>query len=363
MAGNSIGQLFRVTTFGESHGPALGAIVDGVPPGLALTEADLQIDLDRRKPGTSQFSTQRREDDVVKILSGVFEGRTTGTPIGLLIENTDQKSKDYGNIATTFRPGHADYTYTQKYGFRDYRGGGRSSARETAMRVAAGAIAKKYLLEKFGVRVRGYVEQIGDVKATQLDWDYVNQNPFFCGDREAVVKFEEVITNLRREGTSVGAKLTVVADNVPVGWGEPVFDRLDADIAHAMMSINAVKAVAIGDGFEVVSQKGHEARDEMTPQGFTANHSGGVLGGISSGQPIVVTIALKPTSSITNPGQSIDLAGNPQEVVTKGRHDPCVGVRATPIAEAMLAIVLMDHFLRHRGQNADVVPPLSPIAP
>jgi chorismate synthase len=363
MAGNSIGQVFRVTTFGESHGPALGAIVDGVPPGLELSEADLQIDLDRRKPGTSQFATQRREDDVVKILSGVFEGKTTGTPIGLLIENTDQKSKDYGNIATTFRPGHADYTYTQKYGFRDYRGGGRSSARETAMRVAAGGIAKKYLFEKFGIRVRGHVDQIGDIKATAVDWDYVNQNPFFCGDREAVPKFEELITSLRRDGTSVGARLTVVADNVPVGWGEPVFDRLDADIAHAMMSINAVKAVAIGDGFDVVSQKGHEARDELTAQGFTANHSGGVLGGISSGQPIVVTIALKPTSSITNPGHSLDLQGNAVEVVTKGRHDPCVGVRATPIAEAMLALVLMDHFLRHRAQNADVVPPLRPIAP
>lgn len=363
MAGNSIGQLFRVTTFGESHGPALGAIVDGVPPGLALCEADLQADLDRRKPGTSAFATQRREDDVVKILSGVFEGRTTGTPIGLLIENTDQKSKDYGNIAATFRPGHADYTYTQKYGFRDYRGGGRSSARETAMRVAAGAIAKKYLAERFGVTVRGHVVQIGDVRATQLDWDYVNQNPFFCGDRDAVTAMETLITNLRRDGTSVGARLTVVADNVPVGWGEPVFDRLDADIAHAMMSINAVKAVEIGDGFAVVTQKGHEARDELTPEGFTANHSGGVLGGISSGQPIVVSIALKPTSSITTPGQSIDLHGQPLEVVTKGRHDPCVGVRATPIAEAMLAIVLMDHFLRHRGQNADVTPPLAPIAP
>ncbi len=363
MAGNSIGQLFRVTTFGESHGPALGAIVDGVPPGLALCEADLQADLDRRKPGTSAFATQRREDDVVKILSGVFEGRTTGTPIGLLIENTDQKSKDYGNIAATFRPGHADYTYTQKYGFRDYRGGGRSSARETAMRVAAGAIAKKYLAEKFGVTVRGHVVQIGDVRATQLDWDYVNQNPFFCGDRDAVAAMETLITNLRRDGTSVGARLIVVADNVPVGWGEPVFDRLDADIAHAMMSINAVKAVEIGDGFAVVTQKGHEARDELTPEGFTANHSGGVLGGISSGQPIVVSIALKPTSSITTPGQSIDLHGQPLEVVTKGRHDPCVGVRATPIAEAMLAIVLMDHFLRHRGQNADVTPPLMPIAP
>lgn len=361
MAGNSIGELFRVTTFGESHGPALGAIVDGVPPGLELTEADLQVDLDRRKPGTSQFTTQRREDDVVKILSGVFEGRTTGTPIGLLVENTDQKSKDYANIAATFRPGHADYTYTQKYGFRDYRGGGRSSARETAMRVAAGAIAKKYLREKFGVEIRGHVTQIGTVKATKLDWSQVNQNPFFCGDVDAVPQMEALITQLRRDGSSCGARLTVVASNVPVGWGEPVFDRLDADIAHAMMGINAVKAVEIGDGFAVVEQRGEQHRDEITPAGFVSNHSGGTLGGISSGQDIVVSIALKPTSSMTLPGRSIDVHGNPIEVVTKGRHDPCVGVRATPIAEAMLAIVLMDHFLRHRAQNADVVPPLPPV--
>jgi chorismate synthase len=363
MAGNSIGQLFRVTTFGESHGLALGAIVDGVPPSLELTEADIQLDLDRRKPGTSQFATQRREDDQVKILSGVFEGKTTGTPIGLLIENTDQKSKDYGNIATTFRPGHADYTYTQKYGFRDYRGGGRSSARETAMRVAAGAIAKKYLFEKFGILIRGHVTQIGNEMAQQLDWSIVNQNPFFCGDPEAIPRFAALVTSLREKGTSCGARLQVVADNVPVGWGEPVFDRLDADIAHAMMSINAVKGVEIGDGFAVAGQFGHESRDELTPQGFTANHSGGVMGGISSGQQIVVSIALKPTSSITTAGRSIDMDGNAIEMLTKGRHDPCVGVRATPIAEAMLAIVLMDHFLRHRAQNADVVMPLSPIAP
>ncbi|MBH1971324.1 MAG: chorismate synthase [Agitococcus sp.] len=363
MAGNSIGQLFRVTTFGESHGLALGAIVDGVPPSLELTEADIQLDLDRRKPGTSQFATQRREDDQVKILSGVFEGKTTGTPIGLLIENTDQKSKDYGNIATTFRPGHADYTYTQKYGFRDYRGGGRSSARETAMRVAAGAIAKKYLFEKFGILIRGHVTQIGNEMAQQLDWSIVNQNPFFCGDAEAIPRFAALVTSLREKGTSCGARLQVVADNVPVGWGEPVFDRLDADIAHAMMSINAVKGVEIGDGFAVAGQFGHESRDELTPQGFTANHSGGVMGGISSGQQIVVSIALKPTSSITTAGRSIDMDGNAIEMLTKGRHDPCVGVRATPIAEAMLAIVLMDHFLRHRAQNADVVMPLSPIAP
>ncbi|MFN3587119.1 MAG: chorismate synthase, partial [Moraxellaceae bacterium] len=361
MAGNTIGELFRVTTFGESHGLALGAIVDGMPPGLELSEADLQADLDRRKPGTSQFSTQRREDDVVKILSGVFEGRTTGTPIGLLIENTDQKSKDYANIAATFRPGHADYTYTQKYGFRDYRGGGRSSARETAMRVAAGAIAKKYLKAKFGIEIRGHVTQIGSVQAKALDWNLVNQNPFFCGDADAVPKMEALITQLRRDGSSCGARLTVHAHNVPVGWGEPVFDRLDADIAHAMMSINAVKAVEIGDGFAVAGQRGEEHRDELYPDGFASNHAGGVLGGISSGQDIVVSIALKPTSSMTLPGNSIDIHGNPIEVVTKGRHDPCVGVRATPIAEAMLAIVLMDHFLRHRAQNADVVPPLAPI--
>lgn len=354
MAGNTIGELFRVTTFGESHGPALGAIVDGVPPGISLSEADLQFDLDRRKPGTSQFSTQRREDDIVEILSGVFEGRTTGTSIGLLIRNTDQKSKDYANIATTFRPGHADYTYTQKYGFRDYRGGGRSSARETAMRVAAGAIAKKYLFEKYGVVIRGHVTQIGNVVAEKLDWNFVNQNPFFCGDADAVPKMEELITQLRRDGSSCGARLTVYAENMPVGWGEPVFDRLDADIAHAMMSINAVKGVEIGDGFAVVDQRGETHRDEITPEGFLSNHAGGILGGISSGQDIRVSIALKPTSSITTPGRSVDIEGNAIEVVTKGRHDPCVGVRATPIAEAMLAIVLMDHALRHLAQNADV---------
>lgn len=354
MAGNTIGELFRVTTFGESHGPALGAIVDGVPPGLAISEADLQIDLDRRKPGTSQFSTQRREDDIVEILSGVFEGRTTGTSIGLLIRNTDQKSKDYANIATTFRPGHADYTYTQKYGFRDYRGGGRSSARETAMRVAAGAIAKKYLFEKYGVVIRGHVTHIGNVTAEKLDWEQVGQNPFFCGDADAVPQMEALITQLRRDGSSCGARLSVYAENVPVGWGEPVFDRLDADIAHAMMSINAVKGVEIGDGFAVVDQRGDVHRDEMTPEGFLSNHAGGILGGISSGQDIRVSIALKPTSSITTPGRSVDVEGKAIEVITKGRHDPCVGVRATPIAEAMLAIVLMDHALRHVAQNADV---------
>jgi len=361
MAGNSIGQLFRVTTCGESHGLGLMAIVDGVPPNLELSEADLQIDLDRRKPGTSSFATQRKEEDEVKIYSGVFEGKTTGTPIGLLINNTDQKSKDYGNIAQTFRPGHADYTYSMKYGFRDYRGGGRSSARETAMRVAAGAIAKKYLKEKFGILIRGHVTQIGNEHATALDWDLVNQNPFFCGDADAIPRFEALVTSLRRDGTSCGARLEVLAENVPVGWGEPVFDRLDADIAHAMMSINAVKGVEVGDGFAVAGQFGHESRDELTPDGFTANHAGGVLGGISSGQTIRVSIALKPTASITTAGRSITIDGEPTEMLTKGRHDPCVGVRATPIAEAMLAIVLMDHFLRHRAQNADVVQPLAPI--
>ena len=362
MAGNTIGQLFRVTTCGESHGVGLMAIVDGVPPGLPLTAEDIQIDLDRRKPGTSSFATQRREEDQVEIISGVFEGKTTGTSIGLLIRNTDQKSKDYGNIAQTFRPGHADYTYTMKYGFRDYRGGGRSSARETAMRVAAGAIAKKYLKMRYGVLVRGHVVQIGSVTTQKLDWSQVEHNPFFCGDIDAVAQFEQIVTDCRREGTSVGAMLEVVAEGVPVGWGEPVFDRLDADIAHAMMSINAVKGVEIGDGMAVAGQYGHTASDEMTPQGFTANHAGGVAGGISTGQALRVRIALKPTSSITTPGQTIDLQGQAQEVVTKGRHDPCVGVRATPIAEAMLAIVLLDHALRHRGQNADVVPPLNPIS-
>ena len=361
MSGNTIGQLFTVTTCGESHGVGLMAIVDGVPPNLALCEADLQAELDRRKPGTSKFATQRKEDDVVEIISGVFEGRTTGTPIGMLIRNTDQKSKDYGNIATTFRPNHADYTYTMKYGFRDYRGGGRSSARETAMRVAAGAIAKKYLKERLGVVIRGHVTQIGTEKTDKLDWDIVNQNPFFCGDVDAIPRFEALVTSLREQGTSCGAKLEIFAENVPVGLGEPIFDRLDADIAHAMMSINAVKGVEIGDGFGVAEQFGHDSRDELTPEGFCANHAGGILGGISSGQTIRVAIALKPTASITTSGKTINLDGEATDVITKGRHDPCVGVRATPIAEAMLAIVLLDHYLRHRGQNADVVQPLKPI--
>ncbi|AMN49859.1 chorismate synthase [Psychrobacter sp. P2G3] len=366
MAGNSIGQVFTVTTCGESHGAGLLAIVDGVPPGLALSAEDLQVDLDRRKPGTSKYSTQRRESDEVEIISGVFEGKTTGTSIGLLIRNTNQKSKDYSEIKDTFRPGHADYTYSMKYGFRDYRGGGRSSARETAMRVAAGAIAKKYLQDRLGVQIRGHVTQIGNeysnvTDPSQIDWDFVNSNPFFTADKEAVGRFETLIDNLRREGTSCGAKLEVIASGVPVGLGEPVFDRLDADIAHAMMSINAVKGVEIGDGMAVAGQFGHSSRDELTPAGFTANHAGGILGGISSGQDISVSIALKPTSSITTPGKSINTDGEAIDMLTKGRHDPCVGVRATPIAEAMLAIVLLDHYLRHRGQNADVKQPVESI--
>ncbi len=354
MSGNTFGKLFTVTTFGESHGPALGCIVDGCPPGLELSEADLQRDLDRRRPGTSRFTTQRREPDQVRILSGVFEGRTTGTPIGLLIENVDQRSRDYANISESFRPGHADYTYRQKYGLRDYRGGGRSSARETAMRVAAGAIAKKYLATRYGIRIRGYLSQLGPYPLALKDWDAVEQNPFFCAEPERVPELEQYIDSLRREGDSVGARVTVIAEGVPPGLGEPIFDRLDADIAHALMSINAVKGVEIGAGFASVTQKGSEHRDEITPEGFLSNNAGGVLGGISSGQDIVAHIALKPTSSIRVPGRSVNVRGEPVEVVTTGRHDPCVGVRATPIAEAMLALVLMDHALRHRGQNADV---------
>jgi chorismate synthase len=354
MAGNSFGELFRITTFGESHGPALGAIVDGCPPGLALSEEDLQGELDRRKPGTSRYTTQRREADAVKILSGVFEGKTTGTPIGLLIENTDQRSKDYSEIARTFRPGHADYTYVQKYGFRDYRGGGRSSARETAMRVAAGSIARKFLQERLGIRIFGGVEQIGTIRAENYDWSIVNDNPFFFPDASKIEALEQYINAIRKDGSSIGARVTVFADGVPPGWGEPVFDRIDADLAKAMMSINAVKAVEVGDGFAVVEQRGEQHRDEMTPQGYLSNHAGGVLGGISSGQRVRVSMALKPTSSILIPGQSIDIDGQPTEVITKGRHDPCVGIRATPIAEAMLALVLMDHYLRHRAQCGDV---------
>jgi|SRR5690554_430468 len=361
MAGNSFGELFRITTFGESHGPALGAIVDGCPPGLEISEADLQVELDRRKPGTSRYTTQRREPDQVKILSGVFEGKTTGCPIGLLIENTDQKSKDYGNIAQSFRPAHADYTYAQKYGIRDYRGGGRSSARETAMRVAAGAIARKYLQQHLGVQIYGGAVQIGAVKAETFDWSAVNDNPFFFPDASKVSELEALINALRKDGSSIGARVNVYAKGLPPGWGEPVFDRLDADLAKAMMSINAVKAVEVGDGFAVVEQRGEVHRDEITPQGFLSNHAGGVLGGISSGQTLRVSMALKPTSSVLIPGRSVDVNGEPVEVITKGRHDPCVGVRATPIAEAMMALVLMDHYLRHRAQCADVVPSLAPI--
>lgn len=353
MAGNTLGTLFTVTTAGESHGPALVAIVDGCPPGLALTAADLQLDLDRRKPGTSRHTTQRQEPDEVEILSGVFEGRTTGCPIGLLIRNTDQKSKDYSAIKDLFRPAHADYTYHHKYGIRDYRGGGRSSARETAMRVAAGAIARKYLASQ-GITVRGYMSQLGPIEIPFKSWEAVSQNAFFSPDPDKVPELETYMDQLRRDQDSVGAKITVIAEGVPPGLGEPVFDRLDAELAYALMNINAVKGVEIGAGFASVSQRGTEHRDELTPEGFVSNHAGGVLGGISSGQPIVAHLALKPTSSITTPGRSIDVAGNPVEVITKGRHDPCVGIRATPIAEAMMAMVLMDHLLRHRAQNADV---------
>ncbi|MDF7630255.1 MULTISPECIES: chorismate synthase [Pantoea] len=354
MAGNSIGQVFRVTTFGESHGIALGCIVDGVPPGIPLTEADIQHDLDRRRPGTSRYTTQRREPDQVKILSGVFEGVTTGTSIGLLIENTDQRSQDYGAIKDLFRPGHADYTYEQKYGLRDYRGGGRSSARETAMRVAAGAIAKKYLQMKHGIQVRGYLAQIGDVACELKDWSIVEENPFFCPDASKLEALDELMRGLKKEGDSIGAKVTVMAENVPPGLGEPVFDRLDADLAHALMSINAVKGVEIGDGFAVINQRGSQHRDEIRADGFQSNHAGGILGGISSGQTISANLAMKPTSSITVPGKTITREGEEVEMITKGRHDPCVGIRAVPIAEAMMAIVLMDHLLRQRAQNGDV---------
>jgi len=354
MSGNTIGKLFTVTTSGESHGPAMLGIVDGCPPGLSLSEHDLQADLDRRKPGTSRHTTQRREPDQVKIVSGVFEGKTTGTSIGLIIENVDQRSKDYSNIMNTFRPGHADYTYQQKYGFRDYRGGGRSSARETAMRVAAGGIAKKYLADRFGIRIYGYLSQLGPVKAEKIDLGEVENNPFFCPDVDKVTEMEAYMDALRKQGDSVGAKITAVAEGVPPGLGEPVFDRLDADIAQAMMAINAAKGVEIGDGFACVEAMGTAFRDEITPEGFLSNHAGGILGGISSGQAIVVHTAFKPTSSLRLPGRSIDIEGKPAEVITKGRHDPCVGIRATPICEAMLAIVIMDHMLRYRAQCADV---------
>jgi chorismate synthase len=355
MSGNTFGKLFTLTTSGESHGSGYLGIVDGCPPGMALSETDLQIDLDRRKPAKSRHVTQRKESDKVKITSGVFEGITTGTPIGLIIENEDQKSKDYGDIKDMFRPGHADYTYQQKYGIRDYRGGGRASARETCMRVAAGAIAKKYLKEKFGIIIRGYLSQLGPIKIEHKSWDEVENNVFFCPDPSRISELDDYMDALRKEGESVGARIDIHAESVPVGLGEPIFDRLDADIAKGMMSINAVKGVEIGVGFGCVEHKGTIHRDEITPEGFEGNNSGGVLGGISSGQDILVSIALKPTSSIRLPGNTVDKSGQATEVATKGRHDPCVGIRATPIAEAMLALVLMDHVLRHRGQNADVV--------
>lgn len=355
MSGNTIGTLFTLTSFGESHGPAIGGIVDGCPPGLELSEADIQAELDRRKPGTSRHVTQRKEPDTVEILSGVFEGKTTGAPIGLLIRNQDQRSQDYGTIAETFRPGHADYTYWQKYGIRDYRGGGRSSARETAVRVAAGAIAKKWLNERYGVTIRGYMSQLGEMAIPFETWDAVNENPFFAPNRSMVPQLEAYLDRIRGERDSVGARISVVAQGVPVGWGEPVYDRLDAEIAYAMMGINAVKGVEIGAGFTSVSQRGSEHSDELTPQGFATNHAGGVLGGISTGQDVLVHVALKPTSSIPQERHSINKSGEDVTMQTTGRHDPCVGVRATPIAEAMLALVLIDHALRHRAQCADVV--------
>jgi chorismate synthase len=355
MSGSSLGTLFCVTNFGESHGPAIGCVVDGCPPGMTLSADDIQLELDRRKPGTSRHVTQRRESDTVEILSGVFEGQTTGAPIALLIRNEDQRSKDYGNISETFRPGHADYTYWHKFGIRDYRGGGRSSARLTAPTVGAGAIAKKWLAEKYGIVVRGYMAALGPIDLPFKTWEAVRDNAFFSADPDSVTALETYMDELRKSGDSVGAKITVVAENVPVGWGEPLYDRIDADIAHALMGLNAVKGVEIGDGFESARQLGTEHRDELTSAGFLSNHAGGVLGGISSGQDIVAHIAIKPTSSIRLPGRSIDKAGNSIEVVTHGRHDPCVGIRATPIAEALVAIVLMDHALRHRAQCGDVM--------
>ncbi len=357
MSGNTFGKLFTVTTFGESHGAAIGAIIDGCPPGLDLSEEDLQGDLDRRKPGQSRFTTQRREDDVVRILSGVFEGVTTGTPIGLLIENTDQRSKDYSKIKDVFRPAHADLTYQKKYGIRDYRGGGRSSARETAMRVAAAGVAKKYLAQQYGVSIRGYLSQLGSISLdrSNFDWQAIEQNPFFWPNSEQVEELAGFMQALSKDGDSAGARVVVEVSGVPVGWGEPIFDRLDADIAHAMMSIGAVKGVEIGAGFDSVAQRGTEHRDEITPEGFLSNNAGGVLGGISSGQDIVASIALKPTSSLRTPGRSVDIGNSSVDVVTTGRHDPCVGIRATPIAEAMMALVLMDHCLRDRAQNASVI--------
>ncbi len=355
MSGNTFGTLFCVTSFGESHGPAIGCVVDGCPPGMEISAEFIQHELDRRRPGTSRYVSPRKESDSVEILSGVFDGKTTGTPIALLIRNEDQRSRDYDDMVESFRPGHADYTYWQKYGIRDYRGGGRASARETAVRVAAGAIAKKWLHERYGVVIRGYLAQLGEIIVPFKSWDAVNHNPFFVADDSYVPQLEEYVDALRKSGDSIGAKLTVVAENVPVGWGEPVYDRLDADIAYAMMSINAVKGVEIGAGFAAVTQKGSEHSDELTPQGFLSNNAGGILGGISSGQDIVAHVAIKPTSSIRLPRRSINKQGVALLVKTHGRHDPCVGIRATPIAEAMLALVLIDHALRHRAQNADVV--------
>ena len=366
MSGNTLGLLFSVTTFGESHGPAIGAVIDGCPPGMTLSAEDIQPDLDRRKPGTSRHVTQRKEEDLVEILSGVYEGKTTGTPICLLIRNTDQRSKDYSNIAETFRPGHADYTYWHKYGVRDPRGGGRSSARLTAPTVAAGAVAKKWLREKFGIEIHGFMSQLGDIHIPFMDWNEVPNNPFFAPNAEIVPELETYMDALRKDGDSVGARIEVVATGVPVGWGEPLFDRLDADIAHAMMGLNAVKGVEIGAGFHAVSQRGSEHGDELTPEGFVGNNAGGILGGISTGQDISVSLAIKPTSSIRTPRRSIDKAGDPAVVETFGRHDPCVGIRATPIAEALLALVLIDHALRHRAQCGDVsveTPAISAKAP
>lgn len=355
MSGNSFGRIFTVTTYGESHGHALGCIVDGCPPGMELSEHDIQRDLDRRRPGRSRHTSPRNEPDQVKILSGVFEGVTTGTPIGLIIENKDQRSRDYGDIKDKFRPGHADYTYQQKYGIRDYRGGGRASARETTMRVAAGAIARKYLRQHLDIEVRGYLSQLGPIKLDAVDFSGVDDNPFFCADPDRIAELEKFMDELRAQGDSIGAKISVLVSNVPPGLGEPVFDKLEADIAHGLMSINAVKGVELGAGFAAITQRGSEHRDELSAAGFSKNDAGGTLGGISSGQDILASMALKPTSSISVPGKTIDKSGKETEIVTKGRHDPCVGLRATPIAEAMVALVIMDHYLRNRAQNADVV--------
>ena len=363
MSGNTIGKIFSVTTFGESHGEALGCIIDGCPPGLSISREEIQAELDLRKPGSNKYTTQRKEPDEIEILSGIFEGKTTGTPIGLLVRNKDQKSKDYKNIKDVFRPSHADYSYFQKYGIRDYRGGGRSSARETVMRVAAGAIAIKYLTKTQKIEIFGFLSQIGDIKISSFSKNQINKNPFFCPDKKIVSEIEDMIDSLRKSGDSIGAKISVMATNVPPGLGEPVFDKLDADLAHGLMGINAVKGVEIGRGFEVVSMRGTENRDEISPSGFTSNNSGGTTGGISTGQDIFASIALKPTSSIMSSGNTINKSGKSVKVQTKGRHDPCVGLRATPIAEAMVAITLMDHFLRNRAQNADVKSKLKPIKP